>query len=187
LNMIENTMVIFYSDNGGVFGNPPLRENKGSMYEGGIRVPLIISCPAKIAAGKTCDEPVTTVDFFPTMLELANVSPSNYKQLEGLSLLPLFKGNKSFPERAIYWHFPHHRDTELSMASAIREGDWKLVKEFESGKLYLFNLKEDIGEEKNLISEYPEETKSLLDKLEKWQNKVGAEMPQVNPEYNETK
>jgi arylsulfatase A-like enzyme len=180
LNLIENTMVIFYSDNGGVFGNPPLRENKGSMYEGGIRVPLIISWPAKIAAGKTCDEPVTTVDFFPTMLELANVSPFNYKQLEGLSLLPFFKGNKSLPERAIYWHFPHHRDTELSMASAIREGDWKLIKEFESEKLYLFNLKEDLGENKNLISEYPEKAKMLLDKLEKWQVKVGAEMPQPN-------
>ena len=182
LNLIKNTVIIFYSDNGGVFGNPPLHENKGSLHEGGIRVPLIVCWPAKIAAGKTCNEPVTTVDFFPTMLELANVSPSNYKQLEGLSLMPLLKEQDNFQQRAIYWHFPHHRDTELSMASAIRVGDWKLVKEFESGKLYLFNLKEDIGEEKNLSSEYADKAKSLLEQLEKWQLNVGAEMPQPNAE-----
>lgn len=183
LNLIENTVIIFYSDNGGVWGNPPLRDNKGSLYEGGIRVPLIISCPSIIAAAKICDVPVTSVDFFPTILELINISPSNYSQLEGMSLAPLLHGNFNFPERAIYWHFPHHRDNELSMAAAIREGDWKCVKEFESGKIYLFNLKEDQVEERNLSSEYRGRTKYLLEKLKKWQLRVGAKMPQVNESY----
>ncbi len=184
LNLIENTVVIFYSDNGGVWGNPPLRDNKGSLYEGGIRVPLIISWPKQITSGKTCNVPVTTVDFFPSLLELAHVSPKSNPQLEGQSLLPLLKEQGKFPERAIYWHFPHHRDnTPLCMAAAIREGDWKLVKEFETKKLYLFNLKKDQGEEKNLSKENPKKTKYLQEKLEKWQQKVGAEMPEPNEDF----
>jgi arylsulfatase A-like enzyme len=183
LNLLENTIVVFYSDNGGLWGNPPLKGKKGTLNEGGIRVPLIVSCPEKIKPGSTCKVPVTSVDFFPTFLELAGVSTSNYPKVEGESLLPLLKKKKGFPDRAIYWHFPHHRKEGLSMGAAIREGDWKLIKEFEREELYLYNLKDDLGEEINLSLEYPEKRDELLRKLEKWQQKVDAEMPQPNEDF----
>ena len=182
LDLLENTIVIFYSDNGGVNGNPPLRDNKGSLYEGGIRVPLIVSWPKKIKA-TTCDIPVTSVDFFPTFLELVTISRTKYPQLEGESLMPLLSGNKKFPERAIYWHFPHHREnTPLCMAAAIREGDWKLMEDFDTKKTYLFNLKKDTAEQHDVSATYPDKTQTLLKKLHHWQNKVGAEMPKPNTE-----
>jgi arylsulfatase A-like enzyme len=183
LNLLDNTVVIFYSDNGGVWGNPPLKGNKGTLNEGGIRVPLIVNYPGKIKPGSTCDVPVTTVDFCPTFLAFAGISPSDYPQIEGESILPLLYGQANFPERAIYWHFPHHRKEGLSMGAAIREGDWKLIKEFETDELYLYNLKEDIGEKDNLSMKYSEKRDDLLMKLEKWQQKVDAEMPQENTEY----
>lgn len=184
-SLLENTVVIFYSDNGGLWGNAPLRENKGSLYEGGIRVPLIVSCPQYIKSAVRSNEPVTTVDLFPTMLDFADISVAKHTQLEGQSLLPILKGNKeAFKSRAIYWHFPHHRaKTELTMGAAIREGDWKLIKEFETEELYLFDLKNDIGEKQNLNATYPDKVQNLLEKLEAWQDEVDAEMPQPNPEY----
>lgn len=181
LNLQENTMVVFYSDNGGEWQNPPLRDNKGSLYEGGIRVPMIVYWPKHINAGTTTEVPVTSVDFFPTILELAKGNPAKYSNLEGQSLMPLLTENGKFTNRAIYWHFPHHRNnTSLSMASAIREGNWKLIKEFETNKLFLFNLKTDIGETNNLQSSYPKKANELLLKLQKWQKKVNAVMPQPN-------
>lgn len=180
LDLLDNTVVIFYSDNGGLWGNPPLKGKKGTLNEGGIRVPLIVSYPKKIKAGSQSAVPVTTVDFFPTLLDLAGGSPSDYAHLEGQSLLPLLYAKAAIPERAIYWHFPHHRKEGLSMGAAIREGDWKLVKEFESEALQLYNLKDDLGEENNLSLKYPEKTNELLAKLEKWQQSVDAEMPEKN-------
>jgi arylsulfatase A-like enzyme len=183
LSLLENTIVIFYSDNGGLWGNPPLKGIKGTLNEGGIRVPMIVSCPAKIKSGSHCDVPVTTVDFFPTFLELAGGSPSNYPQLEGESLVSLIFEKADLPERAIYWHFPHHRKEGLSMGAAIREGDWKLIQEFETEQVYLYNLKDDLTEENNLSEKYPEKRNSLLSKLKNWQQKVDAEMPEVNEDY----
>ncbi len=180
LGLLENTVVFFYSDNGGLWGNPPLKGIKGTLNEGGIRVPLIVSWPGKIKPGSTCDVPVTSVDFFPTLVELAGIAPSDYPQQEGESLLPLISLESGFPERAIYWHFPHHRKEGLSMGAAIREGDWKLVKEFETDELFLFNLREDLGEENNLSLQDPDKANYLLNKLEKWQKTVDAEMPETN-------
>ena len=179
-NLLENTIVFFYSDNGGVYGNAPLRSGKNSLYEGGLRVPLIVSWPEKIKAGSRCEKPVTTVDFFPTLLDLVNVSPKSHPQLEGTSILPLLLGENNFPERAIYWHFPHNRGPYLAMGAAIREGDWKLVTRFDREEIHLYNLEEDLEEENNLYLEYPEKTKDLMEKLEKWQAEVDAEMPQIN-------
>lgn len=185
LNLLENTIVIFYSDNGGLWGNPPLKGIKGTLNEGGIRVPMIVSCPEKIELGTKCNVPVTTVDFFPTFLELAGGTVSDYPQLEGESLLPLIYQKAEMSERAIYWHFPHHRKEGLSMGAAIREGDWKLIDEFETEKLYLFNLKDDLAEAHNLSEKYPEKRDELLSKLKKWQKNVDAEMPEVNKDYNQ--
>ncbi|MDX2431412.1 MAG: sulfatase, partial [Bacteroides sp.] len=177
LQLLENTIVIFYSDNGGVYGNAPLRSGKNSLYEGGLRVPLIVSWPEKIKAGSRCEEAVTSVDFFPTFLELASVSPELYPQLEGLSIMPLLEEKDDFPERAIYWHFPHNRGSYLAMGAAIREGDWKLVTRFDREEIHLYNLEDDLGEENNLYLDYPEKTNDLMEKLEKWQKEVDAEMP----------
>jgi arylsulfatase A-like enzyme len=176
MDLLEKTVVIFYSDNGGVEGNPPLQGKKCSLHEGGIRVPLVVSWPGKIKAGSTCMEPVTSVDFFPTFLELASGSPESYPELEGLSLFPLLFEKGDFPERAIYWHFPHNRGY-LSMGGAIREGDWKLMKRFDTKEVYLYNLKDDLSEENNLAKKYPERVKDLIGKLEKWQKDADVVMP----------
>ncbi|PWJ57887.1 arylsulfatase A-like enzyme [Dyadobacter jejuensis] len=181
LKLMDDTIIIFYSDNGGLQENPPLRERKGSLYEGGIRVPLIISWTNHISAEQISHEPVTTVDFFPTLLEAAQIPLPKEGQLEGQSLWPILSGERTTARQPLYWHFPHHRSgTELAMAAAIREGDWKLIKDFESEELYLFNLKEDVGETKNLQATETNKTKDLLLKLEAWQARVKAEMPEPN-------
>lgn len=180
LDLLENTIVIFYSDNGGLWGNRPLKGKKGTLNEGGIRVPLIVNWAQTIKAGSTCEIPITSVDFFPTMLELAGVSPSTQTQLEGLSFLPLLYGKDNFPERSIYWHFPHHRKEGLSMGAAIRKGKWKYIYEFEKEKEYLYNLDEDLSEKSNLITTNPDKAKELSAELRLWQEKTDAEMPMLN-------
>lgn len=184
MELLENTIVIFYSDNGGLWGNKPLKEKKGTLHEGGIRVPLIVSWAKNIKAGTICDEPVTTVDFFPTMLDFAGISTSQYAQLEGLSLLSLLKQKSEFPERPIFWHFPHHRNEGLSMAAAIRKGKWKYIIEFETEKEYLYNLDDDIAERNNLIKEHPEKGEELSHLLRDWQIAVDAEIPEKNMSFN---
>nr|WP_262910769.1 sulfatase [Wocania arenilitoris] len=183
LGLNENTLVILYSDNGGVYNNPPLNNYKGSLYEGGIRVPLIISHPGKIQAGSKCDVPITSPDFFPTILETAKIPSVKYKMLEGKNLWPLLSEKDGFEERAIYWHFPHHRNTEKAMGAAIRMGEWKLIWEYETNELSLFNLENDIEETKNLASTNSEKSKFLHNKLKAWLNKTNAAMPQLNPDY----
>ncbi|WP_299546848.1 sulfatase-like hydrolase/transferase [Seonamhaeicola sp.] len=183
LDLDNNTLVIFYSDNGGVYGNSPLRANKGSLFEGGIRVPLLFSLPGKILPGTRNDVAVTSPDLFPTLLEAVGISHGRYKDLEGVSLWPLLTQKQKNIDRAIYWHFPHHREMEKSMGAAIRIGDWKLIWEFESEELSLFNLKEDISEAVNLKDKHPNKVKNMYSKLKKWQQETQVEMPNPNPEY----
>ncbi|MCG8310117.1 MAG: sulfatase [Cytophagales bacterium] len=187
LGLKDNTLIILYSDNGGLFENPPLNNHKGSLYEGGIRVPLIMSYPGKILAGSTCDVPVTSPDFFPTILETAGILSKKYENLEGKNLWPLLFQKDGFEERAIFWHFPHHRNTEKAMGAAVRAGKWKLIWEYESDKLSLFNLEEDVGETKNLANINPQKLKGLHKKLKTWLIKTNAAMPQPNPNYKESK
>jgi len=174
-DLLENTMIVFYSDNGGLWGNLPLRDNKGSMFEGGIRVPLIVNWPGKIKANRT-DVPVTSVDIFPTFLEATNSSYSS-KALEGISIWPLLTEDKEPKQRPLYWHFPHYRKKGFTMAAAIQENDWKLIWSFESDSTYLYNIKEDIGEIHDQSLNNPEKTKELLQKLKNWQLSIDAEMP----------
>lgn len=183
LELLENTVIVFYSDNGGLWDNPPLKGTKGTLNEGGIRVPMIVSYPKKVTPGSRCETPVSTVDFFPTFLELAGGAPADCSQLEGESLLSVIFGKADIPKRAIYWHFPHHRKEGLSMGAAVRKGNWKLITEFETGQVYLYNLKDDIAEENNLSKVFPEKSDELLAKLKNWQQKVDAEMPEANKEY----
>ena len=211
LNLDENTIVIFYSDNGGLIGrfdkipllaqgslavyensplkyiassNAPLRAEKGTVYEGGIREPLIVKWPAKIKAGQTSDAIISSVDFYPTFLELAGIQNPKQK-LDGKSILPEMLEDKYDPDRAIFWHYPvyHH---EVPMG-AIRKGDWKLIENFVTGKFSLYNLKADISEAMDLSELYPKKTEELTQLLKIWQKDVKAEFPVPNPNFDEAK
>lgn len=181
--LLENTMVIFYSDNGGLWGNAPLRGDKGSLHEGGIRVPLVINWPGKIEAGKS-DTPVTSVDLFPTIMDVVDITPDDDNQLEGMSLWPLLQDKKELEDRSLYWHFPHFRNEGQDMGAVIRDGDWKFIWDFETDSTYLYNLNKDLAEANNRASEYPEKGKEMLMKLKSWQAETKAQMP-VNLKHSE--
>ncbi|NRD20693.1 sulfatase [Winogradskyella eckloniae] len=177
LNLLENTIVVFYSDNGGLFGNAPLKGIKGTLNEGGIRVPLVVNWKGKVKSGSVCNTPVTSVDFFPTFIELAGENTSRYSELEGESIWPLLQGKQDVSERALYWHFPHYRREGLSMGAAIRKGKWKYIIGFDTQKAFLYNLEEDLSETHNLIDTHPDKAEDLANDLKKWQKSVAAEMP----------
>lgn len=201
LKLAENTLVIFASDNGGVGGyvregikqggdvtdNAPLRGGKGMLYEGGIRVPFIFRWPGHIAPGTVCDEPINSVDLYPTLLALAGATaPANYP-LDGVSYLPRLTGEaKSLQRDAIYWHFPGYLGAgpgswRTTPAGAIRSGDWKLIEFFEDHHVELYNLKEDIGERQDLAKANPAKAEELRAKLASWREQLHAPMPQPNP------
>ncbi|MEM8955043.1 MAG: sulfatase [Verrucomicrobiota bacterium] len=206
LGLEENTVVIFFSDNGGMaamnVGNParilpedaidtayatsslPLRGAKGWLYEGGIRVPLIIKWPGHGDAGTECNTPVSSVDFFPTILDMIGSADDINADLEGVSLTSLVQGDP-IDDRAIYWHFPHYSNHGMqSPAGAIREGKYKLIEYFENGTLQLFDLENDIGEQNDLSQAEPAKAKALQKKLHQWRKTVGAQMMEPNPEYD---
>jgi arylsulfatase A-like enzyme len=199
LGLSKNTLVIFASDNGGVGGyerygiqgksitdNAPLHGGKGMLYEGGIRVPYIFRWPGVIPAGVVCDEPINSVDLYPTLLELTGAEEPR-QPLDGLSYLTLLKsgGQKKLNREALYWHFPGYLGSGAGTwrtfpAGAIRSGDWKLIEFFEDGHLELYNLRDDIGETKNLADSQPEKAKELHAKLVKWRQEIHAPMPTRN-------
>lgn len=194
-HLAENTLILFFSDNGGhgaVTFNLPLRGSKGMLYEGGIRVPMIAWYPEKIAAKVVCEEPVIGIDFYPTFMDIAsNNNPE--LTLDGESLLPLFYGESSELSRdAIYWHFPAYLEGyqnikqpenlvngiwRASPSAAIRMGDWKLIEYFEEDRFQLFNLKNDIGEHKDLFNVRPEVAQVLQEKMRSWRMANHADMP----------
>jgi arylsulfatase A-like enzyme len=200
LKIADNTLVVFSSDNGGVGGyvregirkagditdNAPLRTGKGSLYEGGVRVPWIARWPGTIPAGTT-DAPIISVDLFPTLLELAGGAPPKDQPLDGVSMVSCMKsGGKKAPVRdGLYWHFPGYlgagaNNWRTTPAGAIRHGDWKLLEFFEDGKLELYNLRDDLSQKANLAEKQPEKTKELHDKLLAWRKSVNAPMPTKN-------
>ncbi len=186
----DRTIVIFMSDNGGlstaeghVTSNLPLRAGKGWPYEGGVREPLIIDVPGMTKPGSTCDTPVTSTDFYPTILQLAGLPLNSKQHCDGTSLVPLLKGEK-LDRGPLFWHYPHYSNQGGAPAGTIREGDWKLIEWFEDGRLELFNLREDIGEKNNVSAANPGKTKELHDKLMAWQKEVNAVMPLPNPDYD---
>jgi alkaline phosphatase len=196
LKLTERTLVIFTSDNGGltqvngrptgVTNNTPLRRGKGSAYEGGVRVPLIVRGPG-VAQDAVCDEPAMTVDLFPTVAEWAGVAlPEDAKtSLDGVSLAAVLPNPEGTVRReALYWHYPHYHPGGDGPYSAVRAGDWKLIEHLEDGRLELFNLREDLGEQKDLAEERPEHAKQLLAQLTAWRQSVGAQMPTENPSYD---
>ncbi len=197
LNLADNTIVFFFSDNGGVKGitsNEPLRGGKGMLYEGGIREPTIVRWPGVTRLGSTCGEPVIGIDFYPTILEMTGAPKPAGKVLDGVSIVPLLKGAKSLTREAIFWHFPAYlqgkaegaRDPHFRTrpAAAVRAGDWKLIEYFEDGALELYNLRDDIGEQKNLAETLPEKAKELHKLMLAWRKTLNAPVPtELNPEY----
>ena len=191
--LADNTVVIFMSDNGGLcthakpdFGstsNRPLRAGKGWCYEGGIREPLIIRAPGVTRAGSECAVPVTSTDFYPTMLELAGQPLRPEQHADGVSIAPLLKGADALPREAIFWHYPHYHGSTWAPGAAVRAGDWKLIEFYDEETVELYNLAEDIGEHNNLAATMPEKTEQLRAMLRDWQQSVGAKMPVPNPDY----
>jgi arylsulfatase A-like enzyme len=192
--LTENTLVVFTSDNGGYIGvdrkggftapctsNAPLRSGKGSLYEGGIRVPLIVRWPGR-ATGER-QEPVMTCDLFVTLLAAANAAAASSEQVDGVELSSLLRDEKAkLPRDTLYWHYPHYYETTTPV-SAVRSGDWKLLEYFEDGRRELFNLRDDPEESRNAAMEQPERVASLSRQLNEWRKDVAAKLPQPNPQY----
>jgi arylsulfatase A-like enzyme len=200
LKLSENTLVIFTTDNGGVGGyveagvktkegitnNAPLRGGKGMLYEGGIRVPFIARWPGKVKADLTCDDPIISVDLYPTLLALARERLPFRHVLDGRSITPMLFGNGGRSQgqlrKPLYWHFPGYLGAgkdgwRTTPAGAIRAGDWKLIEFFETGKIELYNLAEDIGEKNDLAKNQPDRAKAMHDDLVMWRKSVNAPMP----------
>lgn len=189
---LENTLIIFKSDNGGVGMEQiayrptilePLRKWKGHVYEGGIRVPMILCWKNKIEAGVKNNNYVVIQDFLPTFMELIGDKdlPSN---LDGKSFLStVYHPNEKFERGPIYFHFPHFSGQGARPAGAVRDGDWKLVENYETGKTELFNLEEDISESKDLKLSNQEKAKELYNMLQDWRTEIDAKMPVKKPGY----
>lgn len=180
LGQRDNTLVIFTSDNGGFSGvadNRPLRAGKGYLYEGGIRVPLIARWPGVIPPGSLSDEPVISMDFFPTLLEAAGIPLE--QSSDGESLLPLFRQDATnFTREAIYFHYPNyafHRSNRLG--SAMRQGPYKLIERFDDGSLELYHLGDDLGETNDLATTEPDRAQAMAAQLKQWRERSGARMP----------
>ncbi|MEX0936278.1 MAG: sulfatase [Pirellulales bacterium] len=193
LNLADNTLVIFFSDNGGliqrydgqgpiVSTNAPLRAEKGTLYEGGIRVPMIVRWPGRVEPGSESNVPVSSIDVLPTLLDAVDRELDMPQNVDGVSLLPLLTGQGELDRDALYWHYPHYH--HMDPAGAIRRGEWKLIERFDDGALELYNLAEDIGEQQNLAGERPELAADLQDQLATWHNSVGARMPTRNVDSN---
>jgi len=190
----QDTLVIFVSDNGGltqrygkidgIADNYPLRRGKGSAYEGGVRVPMIAHWPGAIPAGRICAEPVMTIDFYPTFMDLA-AAPASASEFDGVSLKGLLKGKQSALGRAaLYWHYPHYHAGGDAPYSAIRSGPWRLISFHDDTPPALYNLDRDIGEQHNLAQAEPATFQELQERLQAWRKRVGAQMPTENDRYD---
>jgi len=191
LGIADHTAIIFMSDNGGLSTllkgrglaknpptcNLPLRAGKGWLYEGGIREPMIIKWPGVVAPGSTCSAPVTSTDFYPTLLEMAGLPLRPKQHLDGVSLVPLLKGGQEFAREAIFWHYPHHHGSGSVPSGAVRAGRWKLIDFYEDHRVELYNLEDDIGETRNLAETMPAKRRELHALLSTWRKQVGAQIP----------
>jgi arylsulfatase A-like enzyme len=191
LGLDRKTLVIFTSDNGGLSvregantpatTNAPLREGKGFLYEGGIRVPLIVAGPGVEKPGRVSDVPVSSIDFFPTVLDLCGLTTES--KPDGVSLVPVLKGG-GLKRDALYWHYPHYANQGGRPGGVVRAGDMKLIEFYENDRRELYDLKRDPGESRNLAAEKPDVVRDLATKLELWRVDVEAQMPRPNPDYH---
>ena len=184
LGLAKETVLIFTGDNGGedrVTSNAPLRAGKSTLYEGGVREPLIVRRPGVVKAGGVCNTPVMTCDFYPWFEQLAGRRAEGRQRLDGVSILPLLENPEARLGRdTLYWHYPLAKPHFLGGRSsgAIRQGDWKLIEFFESGKVELYNLADDISEKNNLAEKLPGKAVELKELLAKWRVEVGAKINQ---------
>jgi arylsulfatase A-like enzyme len=186
----DNTLVIFTSDNGGfinewqgqpVTSNYPLRSGKGSLYEGGTRVPLLVRLPGVAKPGSVCDEPVCSTDFYRTILEAAGFPVPAGMGDDGISLLPLLRDPRArLPRDQLFFHYPHYYPTTTPV-SAVLARDWKLLEYLEDGRTELYHLAEDPAEAKDLSTAMPDQTARLKGALHAWRRQVNAQMPTPNP------
>jgi arylsulfatase A-like enzyme len=189
LDVADNTVVIFMSDNGGLStvprqaptSNLPLRAGKGWLYEGGIREPMIIKWPGVVKRGSICSEPVTSTDFYPTMLEMAGLPPRPKQHVDGVSLAPLLTGKGKLERKAIYWHYPHYHGSGNRPSGAVRAGDYKLIEWYEDKSIELYHLKNDISEKQDLTKKLPEKAAELQRMLHGWRRRMKARMPASGP------
>ncbi len=213
MGLADNTVFIFYSDNGGVdnrfdnipllggesrtvypeghplryiaTSNAPLRAGKGTLYEGGIRVPLIVRWPGKIKPASRSEAIVSCVDFYPTFLELAQGSKPKKQVLDGFSMCPAWTKNSFDPEREVFTHYPvYHHEQPMS---AVRKGDWKIVENLVSGEFDLFNLRYDVAEMTDLKFSFPDKLEEMKTALKKWQKDTQAKRPVSNPQFDRAK
>ena len=182
LGLEDDTTVLFTSDNGGLStseGSPtsnlPLRGGKGWLYEGGIREPWIVKWPGRTPPGSVCHTPVMSIDFLPTMMEMAGIEPH---PVDGVSLVPLLARTGPIPERDLFWHYPHYSNQGGFPGGAVRRGDFKLLERFEDGSLHLHNLQADIGERANLAPSMPRLVESMRQSLHAWYREVDAKFLQ---------
>jgi arylsulfatase A len=190
LGIADRTAIFFNSDNGGLIGstvNVPSRVGKGSAYEGGIHVPLIVKWPGVTKPGSVCREPVISMDYYPTLLEMAGASGDarHNANVDGRSITSLLRDSAAKLDReAIYWHYPHYHQGGATPYSAVRAGDWKLVEFFEDSHVELYNLAEDESEATDLAAAMPERVELLRKQLHAWRESVGAQLPTPNPNYD---
>ena len=192
--LAEKTLVVFTSDNGGYVGkergrtepvtnNAPLRSGKGSLFEGGIRVPLIVRWPGVTSAGTECATPVVSMDLNYTLAAAAELPPIDVKVADGIDLAPVLKDPASpLAREALYFHYPHYYHTTAPV-SAMRAGRWKLIEFLEDGHAELYDLEQDLGEQHDRAAEQPQKTAELRKQLANWRESVGARMPRPNPDY----
>jgi arylsulfatase A len=192
LGLAGSTLVLFVSDNGGleheqngtvVTSNRPLRGEKGTLYEGGIRVPAIARWPGVVPAGTVCDTPVTTHDVHPTLVELAGGTIPATDPVDGTSLVSVLRDPAApLPRDTLFWHLPHYH--HATPAGAVRRGSWKLLEYFEDGRLELYDLAQDPGETTDLAAAEPRRAEQLREALANWRETVGARMPRPNPDHD---
>jgi arylsulfatase A-like enzyme len=152
----------------------PFRAGKGWNYEGGIREPLIVRWTKTIKPGSVSDVPVISTDFYPTLLDVAGIPLKPKQHLDGISFAPIFRDEKSLPPRALFWHYPHYSNQGGFPSSAIRADDWKLIQRLEDGRVHLYNIKQDIGEQNDLAAKHPEKVAELQKQLFHWYKETGA-------------
>jgi arylsulfatase A-like enzyme len=194
LKLTENTIVLFTSDNGGLATlegmpfaptfNGPFREGKGYLYEGGLRVPLLVRWPSLVKPGTSITFPACSIDITPTVLAAAGLPTpgGRERELDGVQLVSLLAG-MNHPSRDLYWHYPHYANQGSRPGGAVRSGPFKLVEFYETGRRELFDLSKDVSESRNLAADRPEVVRELAAKLAAWRTEVGAKMPTPNPDY----
>jgi arylsulfatase A-like enzyme len=197
LGLDSRTAVVFVSDNGGLStlvkgrtsmptSNLPLRSGKGWLYEGGIRAPLIIRWPGAMVGSRTIEQPATSMDLYPTLLEMAGIPAKPAQHVDGISLAPALEGWGGSEHEALFWHFPHYHGSGNVPSGAVRVGDYKLIEWFEDGRVELYDLAADLGETEDLAVVMPEVTEELRTLLDEWRERVGAGMPSLNPDWTES-